>query len=110
MTSVVVVVVSFTFHGAIDCPIYWAFAHHEDQRVRFAHLAVATLIHVAIVLVLVSTMLGKVVLNAAKRQVCGSPIGVGTLIGHVSVDPGVAVATQTTTFGLLAIVMKVLLC
>ena len=55
-------------------------------------------------------MLGKVVLNAAKRQVCGSPIGVGTLIGHVSVDPRVAVAPQTTTFGLLAIVMKVLLC
>ena len=36
-------------------------------------------------------------------------IRVGTLITNVSVDPGVAVATQTTTFDFLTIAMKVCL-
>ena len=65
----VVLVVALTFHG----PIHSAFAHHEDQRIRLANLAVATLIHKTIasttsrLIIKVSPMLGQVVLNAAKR-------------------------------------------
>ena len=57
-------------------------------------------------------MLSQIVLNTSERKVCAtatSSIRVGTLIANVSVDSGVAVASQTTTFNFLTIAMKVCL-